>query len=36
MASMIYGNLVHSYWFIILVVAAVIATFGLTFRSKDQ
>ena len=36
MASMVYGNLAHSYWFIILVVAAVIATIGLTFKSKDQ
>jgi hypothetical protein len=33
---MVTGNLVHSYWFIILVIAAVIATVGLTFRSKDQ
>jgi hypothetical protein len=33
---MVSGNLVHNYWFIILVVAAVIATVGLTFKSKDQ
>lgn len=36
MASMVYGNLAHNYWFIILVVVAVIATIGLTFKSKDQ